>query len=114
MLQQLQRQRLHQEAMNPQQKGLRTAQLGVLDAFEISWKELNTTTSEFAALLSLFAAEIFEWEWVESMTKSLNWNESDVEEAIEEVYQRNLVQSSEYEDAVLLSNSSFNSRIFTS
>ncbi|MDY6902040.1 MAG: NB-ARC domain-containing protein, partial [Cyanobacteriota bacterium] len=100
MLEQLQQQRLHQDAMNPQQKGLRTAQLGVLDAFELSWKELNTTTREFAALLSLFAAEIFEWEWVESMTKSLNWNESDVEEAIEEVYQGNLVQSSEYEDAV--------------
>ncbi|AFY53186.1 putative transcriptional regulator [Rivularia sp. PCC 7116] len=100
MLEQLQQQRLHQDAMNPQQKGLRTAQLGVLDAFELSWKELNTTTREFAALLSLFAAEIFEWEWVESMTKSLNWNESDAEVAIEEVYQRNLVQSSEYEDAV--------------
>ena len=33
MLEQLQEQRLHQDAMNPQQKGLRTAQLGVLDAF---------------------------------------------------------------------------------
>ncbi|WP_414623342.1 tetratricopeptide repeat protein [Calothrix sp. CCY 0018] len=99
MLEQLQEQRLHQDAMNPQQKGLRTAQLGVLDAFELSWKELNPTTREFAALLSLFAANIFEWEWVESMSKSLNWDESDVGVAIEEVYQRNLVQSLEYEDA---------------
>ena len=99
MLQQLQEQRLHQEAMNPQQKGLRTAQLGVLDAFELSWKELNPTTQEFAALLSLFAADIFEWQWVESMSKSLNWDESDVGVAIDEVYQRHLVQSLEYEDA---------------
>ncbi|MGB3639812.1 MAG: tetratricopeptide repeat protein [Rivularia sp. (in: cyanobacteria)] len=98
MLEELKHQRLHQEAMNPQQKGLRTAQLGVLDAFELSWKELNPTTQEFATLLSLFAADIFEWEWVESMTQSLNWDESDVEVAIQEVYQRHLVQSLEYED----------------
>ena len=84
--------------MNPQQKGLRTAQLGILDAFELSWKELNSTTQQVATLLGLFAADIFDWEWIESMSKSLNWDESDVEVAIEEVYQRYLVQSLEYED----------------
>lgn len=71
MLQELKQQRLHQKAMNPQQKGLRTAQLGVLDAFELSWKELNPTTQQVATLLSLFAADIFEWEWVETTVKYL-------------------------------------------
>ncbi|MGB3655131.1 MAG: NB-ARC domain-containing protein, partial [Rivularia sp. (in: cyanobacteria)] len=99
MLQQLKQQRLHTEAINnSQQQTLSTAQRGVLDAFEISWVELSRETQQVATLLSLFAADIFEWEWVESMSKSLNWDESDVEIAIDEVYQRHLVQSLEYED----------------
>ncbi|BAZ41010.1 NB-ARC domain-containing protein [Calothrix sp. NIES-4101] len=36
MLELLQQQRLQQEAINPQQKGLSTAQRGVLAAFELS------------------------------------------------------------------------------
>ncbi|MEA5595339.1 tetratricopeptide repeat protein, partial [Rivularia sp. UHCC 0363] len=127
MLEQLQQQRLHQDAMNPQQKGLSTAQLGVLDAFELSWKELNPTTQEFAALLSLFAADIFEWEWVETtvkylkninpnkinfqwvfnffkplskkVTEQISLADSDIKTEIEQLYQRHLVQSLECEDA---------------
>jgi tetratricopeptide (TPR) repeat protein len=97
MLELLEQQRLHQEGLNPQQKGLSTAQLGVLAAFELSWVELNPETQKTAALLSLFAADIFVWEWVESMTQSLNWHESDVEVAIEQLYQRHLVQCLEEE-----------------
>ena len=88
----LEQQRLQQEAINPQQKGLSTAQQGVLAAFELSWEELNPETQRVAGLLSLFAADIFVWEWVESTAKSLNWDESDVETAIEQLYQRHLVQ----------------------
>ena len=88
----LQQQRLQQEAINLQQKGLSTAKRGVLAAFELSWEELNPETQRVAGLLSLFAADIFVWEWVESMAKSLNWDESDVETAIEQLYQRHLVQ----------------------
>ena len=98
MLEQLKQQRLHQEAMNPQHKSLSTAQLGVLAAFELSWVELNPQTQQVATLLSLFAADIFVWEWVESMTQSLNWDESDVEVAIDQLYQRHLVQCLEEED----------------
>lgn len=54
--------------------------------------ELNPETQKIAGLLSLFAADIFVWKWVESMTKSLNWDESDVETAIELLYQRHFVQ----------------------
>ena len=92
MLELLQQQRLNQEAINPQQKGLSTAQRGVLAAFELSWVELSPETQKIAGLLSLFAADIFVWEWVESTAKLLNWDESDVETAIEQLYQRHLVQ----------------------
>ncbi|MBW4508321.1 MAG: tetratricopeptide repeat protein [Scytonematopsis contorta HA4267-MV1] len=98
MLEQLKQQRLEQEGINPQQKTLSTAQLGVKAAFELSWLELNEQTQKFAALLSLFAAEIFAWDWVESITQSLNWDEDDVNKAIEELYQRHLVNSLEESD----------------
>ena len=99
MLQQLQQQRLDTEAINnSQQQTLSTAQRGVLDAFEISWVELSPQTREVAALLSLFAGDIFDWGWVESMSKSLNWDESDVEIAIEQLFQRHLVQCLEEKD----------------
>jgi tetratricopeptide (TPR) repeat protein len=97
MLELLKQQRLHQEAINPHEKGLSTAQLGVLAAFEISWVELNQETQQVATLLSLFAADIFVWEWVKSMTQSLNWDESDVEKAIEQLYRYHLVQCLEEE-----------------
>ncbi|MEO1378349.1 MAG: hypothetical protein AAFW70_29585 [Cyanobacteria bacterium J06635_10] len=99
MLQQLQQQRLDTEAINNSvQQTLSTAQRGVLDAFEISWVELSPQTREVGALLSLFAGDIFDWGWVESMSKSLNWDESDVELAIEELYQRHLVKCLEEDD----------------
>ncbi|MBF2015870.1 MAG: tetratricopeptide repeat protein [Rivularia sp. T60_A2020_040] len=98
MLELLQQQRLQQQAINPQQKGLSTAQRGVLAAFELSWVELNPETQKIAGLLSLFAADIFVWEWVETTAKSLNWDESDVETAIDQLYQRHLVQCLEEDD----------------
>ncbi|AFZ01857.1 tetratricopeptide repeat protein [Calothrix sp. PCC 6303] len=98
MLELLQQQRLEQEAINLQQKGLSTAQRGVLAAFELSWVELSSETQKIAGLLSLFAADIFVWEWVETMTQSLNWDESDVETANEQLYQRHLVQCLEADD----------------
>ena len=99
MLEQLKQQRLHQDGMNPQQKTLSTAERGVLEAFELSWVELNLVSQQLAALLSLFTADIFVWEWVESMTQSLNWDDGDVETGIEELYQRHLVQCLEEEDS---------------
>ncbi|KST65945.1 NB-ARC domain-containing protein [Mastigocoleus testarum BC008] len=99
MLEQLKQQRLHNQAIkNPQQKSLSTAQRGVLEAFELSWVELDSQTQQLAALIGLFVPEIFLWEWVESITKSLNWDESSVENGIEELYHRHLVQCLEQKD----------------
>lgn len=97
MLEQLKEQRLQQEAINQKQKTLSTAQRGVREAFELSWLELDSTTQQVAALLSLFASEIFAWEWVESTTRNLNWNDNDVESAVEELYGCHLVQHLEEE-----------------
>ena len=99
MLEQLKQQRLHNQAIkNPQQKGLTTAQRGVLEAFELSWVALDSQTQQLAAWISLFVPEIFLWEWVESITQSLNWDESDVENGMEELYHSHLVQCLEQED----------------
>ena len=99
IFEQLKQQRLHNEAIkNPQQKSLSTAQRGVLEAFELSWVELGSQTQQLAALIGLFVPEIFLWEWVESITQSLNWDGSSVENGIEELYHRHLVQFLEQED----------------
>ncbi len=96
MLQQLKQQRLKNEAINPNRKQLQstlsTAQLGVLDAFELSWDELAAVTKGVGELLSLFAPDIFAWEWVESATGKLNWDATAVATAVEQLYQRHLIQ----------------------
>ncbi|WP_348982681.1 tetratricopeptide repeat protein [Brasilonema octagenarum] len=96
MLQRLKQQRLQDEAINRHQKQLQqtlsTAQLGVLAAFELSWDELDPTTQRVGELLSLFAPDIFAWEWVESATSRLNWDASEVETAVGQLYERHLIQ----------------------
>ncbi|KAB8331293.1 tetratricopeptide repeat protein, partial [Scytonema tolypothrichoides VB-61278] len=96
MLQRLQQQRLQDEAINRHQKQLQqtlsTAQLGVLAAFELSWLELHPMTQRVGELLSLFAPDIFVWEWVESATGRLNWDSTEVETALEQLYSRHLIQ----------------------
>lgn len=87
----LKEQRLQQEALYSQHKNLSTSQRGVLDAFEVSWVELSPKTQQVAGLLSLFAEEVFVWEWVELITQSLNWNNLEVEAAIEQLYQRHMI-----------------------
>ena len=99
MLDQLKQQRFDNEAIkNPQQKSLSTAQRGVLAAFELSWAELDSQTQQLAVLIGLFVPGIVLWEWVEAITQSLNWDESSVENGIEELYHRHLVQCLEQKD----------------
>jgi len=96
MLERLKAQRLSDEAINSVSdslnKTLSTAQRGVLDAFELSWLELDEMTQRVAALLSLFAPNIFAWEWVESASELLNWSSADVETANEQLYGFHLIQ----------------------
>ncbi|MBP5973938.1 tetratricopeptide repeat protein, partial [Brasilonema sp. CT11] len=96
MLERLKQQRLQDEAINRHkqqlQKTLSTAQLGVLDAFELSWLELDPMTQGVGELLSLFAPDIFACVWVESATEMLNWDATEVETALEQLYSRHLIQ----------------------
>ena len=96
MLQRLTEQRLENEALNRNQQQLQqtlsTAHKGVLAAFELSWLELDEMTQRVAVLLSLFAPNIFAWEWVESASELLNWSSTDVETANEQLYGLHLIQ----------------------
>ncbi len=44
-----------------------TAQLGVVDAFALSWQSLSAEAQRLGCRLSLFAPTDFQWEWVEKM-----------------------------------------------
>ncbi|MBR8835537.1 MAG: hypothetical protein DSM106950_16355 [Stigonema ocellatum SAG 48.90 = DSM 106950] len=61
-------------------------------AFELSWQELSVGTQQVATLLSLFAPNIFAWEWVKSASELLNWSLTDVEAANEHLYRFHLIQ----------------------
>ncbi len=85
----------------PQQEGENTliqTQRSVKTAFELSYLELDEQTQKIAAILSLFAEKIFVWEWVESIANSLNWDGDNTDIALEQLYQRHLVSSSEESD----------------
>jgi tetratricopeptide (TPR) repeat protein len=94
MLKQLEAQRLKDKALNPYRKMLEgtysTAQLGLIDAFELTWEELDASTQRVGKLLSLFAPDIFSWESVESSAKILNWDKLD--EANDQLYEHHLIQ----------------------
>lgn len=93
MLHKLKQQLLRGETISRSTEiGLDTAQMGVFAAFELGWRELQPKAQHLAALLSLFAPEIFLWEWVESATELLCWVSEDVEIANEQLYDRHLIQ----------------------
>ena len=96
MLERLQRQKIEDEAINPQEeqliKSLTTAQKGIKAAFELSWRELEPMTQRVGALLSLFAPNIFAWKWVKIMGDRLNWSSDDVKKASQQLYKQNLIQ----------------------
>ncbi len=78
MLERLQKKRLLSPVISKVAKEM-TAQLGVRDAFELSWSELDVMAKELAALLSLFASSPISWQWViDSLT---NHEAENIEEA---------------------------------
>ncbi len=53
------------EALLTTEPGM-TAKLGVVAAFELSWKKLSAEAQQVAAMLSLFALAEFSWFWVQA------------------------------------------------
>ncbi|MGQ4649398.1 tetratricopeptide repeat protein [Lyngbya aestuarii] len=96
MLARLKKQRLMDESINRswQQMGqtASTAQLGVKDALELSWQELDPMAQQVGQFVSLFAAAVFSWQWVESATELLKCAESDINEAKKQLYKRYLIE----------------------
>ncbi len=78
ILQCLETQKLAAKSLLKPKKKDMTAQLGVVAAFELSWKELNSQTQELGCYLSLFDSYPFKWSWVENVWMT-------TEEAIEEL-----------------------------
>ena len=63
MLERLKKKRLESPALQ-ESKPEMTAQLGVQDAFELSWAELSADAKRLAGLLGLFAVAPISWEWL--------------------------------------------------
>ena len=63
MLQRLQKKRLSSPAIDKASQEM-NAQLGVRDAFELGWSELDVMAKELAVFLSLFASSPISWQWV--------------------------------------------------
>ncbi|HAJ63670.1 MAG TPA: tetratricopeptide repeat protein, partial [Cyanobacteria bacterium UBA8543] len=96
MLEQLQEQRLQDEAIDFDEQQLQntfsTAQRGVRAAFELSWQELEPVTQRVAQYLSLFAPTVFLWEWIESETELLNCKKSEINAAKKQLHKRHLIE----------------------
>jgi tetratricopeptide (TPR) repeat protein len=65
---------------------------GVKAIFELSWKELNPTSQHMGEFLSLFVPTNIPWQLVEYACESLNWQESDIETANEQLYEHHLIE----------------------
>jgi len=68
MLQRLQQKRLRHRALM-EVDAMMTAQLGVADAFELSWERLDENAQQLGCLLSLFALAPIDWELVEQVVQ---------------------------------------------
>ncbi|MEM7761024.1 MAG: tetratricopeptide repeat protein, partial [Cyanobacteria bacterium P01_A01_bin.40] len=83
-LKRLEKKKLRARALlNPQQADM-MAQLGVATAFDLSWDVLSPEAQELGCYLSLFTAEPFDWQWVESAWIETT-DEDEREEEIEDL-----------------------------
>ncbi|MEO0352162.1 MAG: tetratricopeptide repeat protein, partial [Cyanobacteria bacterium P01_A01_bin.15] len=69
LLERLEDNRVHSEALKHDHSGM-TAELGVIDAFELSWAQLSEDARALACWLSLFALAPIPWELVTAGTEA--------------------------------------------
>lgn len=89
MLERLKRKRLRHPSL-VQADPMMTAQLGVSDAFELSWERLDENAQQLGCLLSLFALAPIPWELVEGVYKC--WRDDAFEPEDLEKPRRNLIK----------------------
>ncbi|MEM1395229.1 MAG: tetratricopeptide repeat protein [Cyanobacteria bacterium P01_H01_bin.150] len=103
ILEELQEERLNNEAINPDSEDLEdtemTAKLGVKAAFNLTWEKLDEKTREVGELLSLFNPNQIAWEYVESVSESLSWKKKDVRSAKNQLHGRNVIKRLEEGEA---------------
>ncbi|MEM7715347.1 MAG: NB-ARC domain-containing protein [Cyanobacteria bacterium P01_A01_bin.68] len=103
ILEELQEERLNNEAINPESDDLEktemTARLGVEAAFNLTWEKLDDKTREVGELLSLFNPNQITWSYVESVSESLSWKKKDVTNAKKQLSKRNVIKRLEGEEA---------------
>ncbi len=98
MWERLEAQRLQDEALDPSEQQMQqtfsTAARGVRAAFELSWRELTLTSQLVGQLLSLFKPTVIPWELVtfSSDTQLLNWANTDIKLAKQQLYSLYLIQ----------------------
>ncbi|WP_339380461.1 NB-ARC domain-containing protein [Coleofasciculus sp. FACHB-SPT9] len=105
MLERLEAQRLQDEALDPSEQQMQqtfsTAARGVRAAFELSWRELAPISQLVGQLLSLFKPTVIPWELVtfSSDTQLLNWANTDIKLAKQQLYSLYLIQRLEEREA---------------
>jgi hypothetical protein len=98
MLERLEVQRLQDEALDlseqQMQQTFSTAPRGVKAAFELSWRELAPISQLVGQLLSLFKPTVIPWELVTSSsdTQLLNWTNTYIKLAKQQLYNLYLIQ----------------------
>lgn len=98
MLERLEAERLQDEALDlseqQMQETFSTAPRGVKAAFELSWRELAPISQLVGQLLSLFKPTLIPWELVTSSsdTQLLNWTNTDIKLAKQQLYKLYLIQ----------------------
>ena len=103
MLEELEEERLNNEAINPDSEDLEdteiTAKLGVKAAFNLTWEKLDDKTREVGELLSLFNPSEIAWKYVESVSDLLSWKKKDVRNAKKQLHGRNVIKRLEEGEA---------------
>ena len=99
MLKQLQALLPEEDAIDPSERSMQLtlskAQRGVKAAFELIWQELDPITQHIAEFLSLFAPTVIPWQLVESASVQLSWIKVDFNQAKQQLYKWQLIQSVE-------------------
>ena len=95
MLDSLKEQELYEKQL-PDSKAsdsnLNTARQRVKAAFKLSWEKLDTTTQHLGQLLSLFASNPFQWQWLQGATQILDYQRDRVDRAKKQLYRGHFIE----------------------
>jgi ABC-type branched-subunit amino acid transport system substrate-binding protein len=97
ILERLKNQGLQDKSINEQQiqkNSLMTSQKSLKETFESSWQQLDSNASQLAQLLGYLNINVIHWEQVESIAKQLNWTQTNLKDAKNQLNKLHFIQSS--------------------